>query len=242
MQQRVLFAFTGGDRRESPALYPGAGISLPRGSFPFNARKPRISLAIAFAMWALPDSTTALATKRSSGSGPICSAAHERFRPEGGVRIEAYDGLQWPGRAPRRDKTQTAALTNKGQAVLARFELTTAAPLDESQKLGAVVGALLLGHESSHQRAAGLTTPPGQKQPRVRPQRQMPARTRRQGSPHAMYQTPYSTPAGPSVASARRSPTTIGGKYRVSSKAGRAAPRPEIFESGSVPRLSVVPA
>jgi hypothetical protein len=35
---------------------------------------------------------------------------------------------------------------------------------------------------------------------------------------------------------------TIGGKYRVSSKAGRAAPRPEIFESGSVPRLSVVPA
>ena len=51
-----------------------------------------------------------------------------------------------------------------------------------------------------------------------------------------------SPPAGLSVASARRSPTTIGGKYRVSSKAGRAAPRPEIFESGSLPRLSVVRA
>ena len=93
-------------------------------------------------------------------------------------------------------QTQTAALTNKGQAVLARFELTPAAPLDESQKLGAVVGALLLGHESSHQRAAGLTTPPGQREPRERLRRQMPAPARRQGSRHAIQETPYSPRAG----------------------------------------------
>ena len=58
------------------------------------------------------------------------------------------------------------------------------------------------------------------------------------GRPHLPWLSP---PAGPSVTSARRSPTRIGGKYRVASKAKRAAPRPAIFESGSVPRLSIVP-
>ena len=46
-----------------------------------------------------------------------------------------------------------------------------------------------------------------------------------------------SPPAGPTVTSARRSPTAVGGNYRVSPNAGRAALRPAIFESGSVPRL-----
>jgi hypothetical protein len=37
--------------------------------------------------------------------------------------------------------------------------------------------------------------------------------------------------SGPGVTSARRSPTTIGGKYRASSKAGRGSPSPANFES-----------
>jgi hypothetical protein len=41
--------------------------------------------------------------------------------------------------------------------------------------------------------------------------------------------------AGPGVTFGRRWPTTIGGEYRVSSKAGRAAPRPAIFESKDQP-------
>jgi hypothetical protein len=37
------------------------------------------------------DRAIALATKHSAGSSLICAAAHDRIRPEGGVRIEAYD-------------------------------------------------------------------------------------------------------------------------------------------------------
>src|SRR5437763_11797015 len=54
--------------------------------------------------------------------------------------------------------------------------------------------------------------------------------------------TSYSPPAGPSATFARRSPTTVGGKYRVSSKAGRVTPSPAKFESGSVPRPRARPA
>jgi ketosteroid isomerase-like protein len=46
--------------------------------------------------------------------------------------------------------------------VLARSRQAPAAPSDESQKLAAVVGALLLGHERSHRRADQLTAPSGQ--------------------------------------------------------------------------------
>jgi hypothetical protein len=57
---------------------------------------------------------------------------------------------------------ETVALPREGQPEptggLARFWL-------ESQKLAAVVGALLLGHESSHQRADQLTAAPGVKRP-----------------------------------------------------------------------------
>src|SRR5437763_14281987 len=53
--------------------------------------------------------------------------------------------------------------------------------------------------------------------------------------------TSSSPPAGPSATSARRSPTTVGGKYRVSSKAGRVTPSPAKFESGSVPRSQARP-
>ena len=54
--------------------------------------------------------------------------------------------------------------------------------------------------------------------------------------------TRSSPPAGPSVTFDRRSPTTIGGKYRVTSKAGRGAPCPGNFESESVPCLPPRPA
>jgi hypothetical protein len=42
-------------------------------------------------------------------------------------------------------------LPRKEEPVLAGFALTATAPLDESQKLAAVVGALLLGHDSDSQ-------------------------------------------------------------------------------------------
>ena len=53
--------------------------------------------------------------------------------------------------------------------------------------------------------------------------------------PRRHTQSRDSPPAGPGVTSGRRWPTTIGGEYRVSSKAGRAAPRPAIFESKDQP-------
>ena len=65
----------------------------------------------------------------------------------------------------------------------------------------------------------------------------MPARTRRQGRPPREATNLSFATCGASVTFDRRSTTTIGGKYRVTSKAGRAAPGPANFESGSVPRL-----
>ena len=49
---------------------------------------------MAFVLAAGRRRATGLATKRSSGSGPICSAAHERVRPEG----EASSGMPVTGR------------------------------------------------------------------------------------------------------------------------------------------------
>ena len=57
-------------------------------------------------------------------------------------------------------------------------------------------------HKSSSLADIARTAAFGQKQRRVCPQRQMPARTRRQGSPHAMQQTRYSPAAQPAPSSA----------------------------------------
>jgi len=48
----------------------------------------------------------------------------------------------------------------------ANADLTPA--LDESQKRAAVVGALPLDHQSNHQPAVRVSTPPGHEQPRLR--------------------------------------------------------------------------
>jgi hypothetical protein len=45
--------------------------------------------------------------------------------------------------------------------------------MDESQKRAAVVGALLLGHKSSHQRALRLTVASGVKRPSVPAERSL---------------------------------------------------------------------
>jgi len=67
------------------------------------------------------------------------------------------------------------------------------------------------------------------------------ASTEDQGSRPRVAQTRVSPSPGPGVTSARPSPPTIGPKYRVSFKAGRASPSPANFESGCLARLRLRP-
>lgn len=86
MQQCVLFTFTGGDRRESPALYPARVSRCPGAALP-STRGNRAS------RWRLLSRSghcrtrrLLCATQEASTSGCTAPAAHECYRPQASAR------------------------------------------------------------------------------------------------------------------------------------------------------------
>jgi hypothetical protein len=70
--------------------------------------------------------------------------------------------------APNLERRQTDASADASPAVASKQSVVAGVvATDQSQKRAAVVGALLLGHKSSHQRALRLTVTSGVKQARL---------------------------------------------------------------------------